>query len=289
MQISDQRQGEIFIILNVLLWGVFPIFIQLSYSNVSPFISLSVSSFFAAIFFAIILTIRQKWHELFNKKALLYTLYSTFFIEIIFYLLYFFSLKYSSAGNISILAMSEAFFSFLLFHVWHKEYIPKEHIYGAILVLLGAVIILIPSATIFHIGDLFIIIGTAIVPFGNFFVQKARKLVCTESIMFLRVIIGSFVIFMLSIPFNATSPLPQIISSLPFLIINGVLTLGLSTIMWIEGIHRIPVTKANGIGALGPLITLLVAWAVFKTSPTPWQLVSILPMFLGIILIGKKI
>lgn len=166
MKLSSQRQGELYLIAGILLWSVFPIFAQLSYSAVSPFTSLAVSSLFSALFFGVALTIRRRWVELFNTQALIYSLYSTFIVGILYYLLYFLSLKYSSAGNVSILALSEVFFSFLLFHVWHKEFIPKDHIYGAFLILLGAVIVLIPSMTVFHIGDILILTGAAIVPFG---------------------------------------------------------------------------------------------------------------------------
>ncbi len=289
MKLSSQRQGELYLIAGILLWSVFPIFAQLSYSAVSPFTSLAVSSLFSALFFGVVLTIRHRWKELFNARAFLYALYSTFFVGILYYLLYFLSLRYSSAGNVSILALSEVFFSFLLFHVWHKEFIPKLHIYGAFLILLGAAIILIPSMTVFHIGDVLILIGAAIAPFGNFYVQKARRMVHTETIMFVRGIVGSCVIFFFSFLFHAASPLPQIIHSLPFLMTNGVFILGLSTMLWVEGIHRIPVTKANALSSLGPLITLLFAWIIFKTSPTSWQLLSFIPMFMGVILISKKI
>ena len=287
MKLSSQRQGELYLIAGIFLWSIFPIFVQLSYSAVSPFTSLAVSSLFSALFFGIILTIRRRWTELFNIQALIYSLYSTFIVGILYYLLYFLSLRYSSAGNVSILALSEVFFSFLLFHVWQKELIPKLHIYGAFLILLGAVIVLIPSMTMFNIGDVLILIGAAIVPFGNFFVQKARRVVHTETIMFIRGIVGSCVIFLFSFFLHAASPLPQIIHSLPFLIANGVFILGLSTMLWVEGIHRIPVTKANALSSLGPLITLLFVWIIFGTSPTSWQLLSFIPMFIGVILISS--
>lgn len=289
MQLSTQRTGELYIIGGVLLWGLFPIFAQISYANVSPFTSLAVSSMFSASFFAVILTVRHRWYELFHKQALLYALYSTLIVGVIYYLLYFMSLHYSSAGNISILALSEAFFSFLLFHVWHKKYIPKVHIVGAVLILLGAVIVLARSFTVLHIGDLLILLASAIVPFGNFFVQKARRLVQTETLMFVRGIVGSFIIFLLSFPLHATSTLPNVIHSLPFLMANGIFILGLSTLLWVEGIHRIPVAKGNALSALGPLVTLFFVWIVFKTSPTLLQLVSFIPMFAGVQLNSKKV
>ncbi len=288
MKLSVQRQGELFITGGTLLWGLLPIFAMISYSKVSPFTSLSVSCLFSALFFAFVITVRHRWHELLNKKAVVYALYATFFIGILYYLLYFLSIKFSSPGNISILALTEAFFSFLLFHVWRRDYIPRAHIYGALLILLGAVIVLIPSISSFRSGDIFILIGSAIAPLGNYFVQKARKLVNTETIMFVRGTVASLVIFLLSHLFHAASSLADVRQSILFLIANGLLMLGLSTMLWIEGIHRIPVTKANAMSSLGPLVTLLAAWTIFKTPPTYFQLLAFIPLFFGIILISKK-
>jgi len=282
-----ERAGELYIIGGTLLWGLFPVLATISYTNVSPFISLSVSSLFSALFFAAVLTIRHRWSELTNIKALKYSLYATFFIGVLYYLLYFLGIRYTSPGNVSILALTEVFFSYLLFHVWHKDYIPKEHIAGALLMLIGACIVLAPSVGAFRPANLFILAGAAIVPFGNFFVQKARKLVSTETIMFTRGIIGSLVIWLLSVPFHATNSVAEVKQSLIFLIINGVLLLGVSTFLWIEGIHRITVTKANALNSLSPLVTLLFAWIFLKTAPTPWQLLSFVPLFFGVILIGK--
>jgi drug/metabolite transporter (DMT)-like permease len=222
-----------------------------------------------------------------NVQGLKYSLYATCITSVLYNLLYFFGIRYTSPGNVSILALTEVFFSYLLFHVWRKDYIPKEHVIGAIFVFFGACIVLAPSVKIFRPTDLLIVIGAAIVPFGNFFAQKARKLVHTETIMFTRGFIGSIIIFILSFPFHATNPITDVTKSLLFLIINGLLLLGLSTFLWIEGIHRITVTKANALQSLSPLVTLLFAWILLKTSPSAWQLLSFIPMFFGILLLGK--
>lgn len=287
MKLNNERKGELYIIGGTLLWGLFPVLAYISYTNVSPFISLSVSSLFAALFFAAILTIRHRWSELTNIRALTYSLYATFFIGVIYYLFYFLGIRYTNPGNVSILALTEVFFSYILFHVWKKDYIPKEHIMGAILMILGALIVLAPSVGTFRPANLYILAGAAIAPLGNFFVQKARKLVSTETIMFTRGLVGSIVIFLLSFPFGATNSASDIKQSLFFLIINGLLLLGVSTFFWIEGIHRITVTKANALSSLSPLVTLLFAWMFLKTAPTSWQLISFVPLFFGVLLLGK--
>ncbi len=289
MKLSVERQGELYISGGVLLWGFFPIIAFLSFHTLSPFISLAVSSLFSALFFAIILTVRRRWREVFNRQALPSVLWATGINGVLYFLLYYMGVRYTSPGNVSLLALTEIFFSFLLFHVWHKEYIPKEHIFGSLLILAGALIVLAPTIRAFHPGNLFILLGAAIVPYGNLHARKARKIVSTESLMFTRGLVSAVVIYMLAIVFQATNPLADIVSSLPYLVANGVLLLGLSTMFWIEGIHRITVTKANAMNSVGPLLTLFLAWGLLKTAPSMWQLFSFIPMFAGVLLLGKNL
>lgn len=288
MKLSRERQGELAILSGTLLWGFFPVIAFLSYGNLTPFMSLSVSSLFAALFFAIILTIRGKWHEVINVEALKHTLGATFIVGVLYYLLYYLGVRYSSPGNVGILGLTEVFFSFLLFHVWKKDYIPKEHILGALLVLVGAFIILMPNLGAVRPGDFLIVLGAAIVPFGNFFARRARELVATETIMFVRCMVSAIVISLVALLLHATSPFSQILLTLPFLVVNGVIMLGVTTFLWIEGIHRITVTKANALNSVSPLLTLLFAWIFLKTAPSAWQLVSFIPMFAGVLLLGKQ-
>lgn len=288
-KLSAERQGELFIFGEAALWSLFPIITILSYNKVSPLMSLSVSSLFAALFFGAVITLKKSWQELLNKSALKNILLATFFIGILYYVFYFFGLRYTSAGNASIISLSEVFFSYIFFHVLKKDYIPLEHLIGSALMIAGALVVLYPNMHKFQPGDILILIAAFIAPFGNYYVRKARKVVSTESIMFVRSVISGIVIFIFALVIKGASSYLDVKSSLLFLIINGVFLLGLSKIMWIEGIHRISVTKANALGSLSPLLTLFFVWIFFKTSPTVWQSFSFVPMFFGVVLLGKDL
>src|SRR6185369_5610380 len=100
--------------------------------------------------------------------------------------------------------------------------------------------------------------------------------------------ISSVVIFLLAVSFHTSFSLPAIQSSLVFLLINGVLLLGLSKIFWIEGIHRISVTKALGLDSVEPLLTLFFAWVLLQQIPTFYQIFAIIPIIPGVILLSKN-
>lgn len=288
MNLSQERKGEVSIFLHAILWGLFPIITILSFSKLPPLVSLGASTLLAALFFAVILSIKGKWHEIRNKEALKNIFWTAFFIGILFYVLSYFGLRYTSAGNASIIALTETFFSYLLFHVWRKNYIPVQHIIGSVLMVIGAFIVLYPNASHFQLGDILILGAAFIAPFGNFFQQKARKIVSSESIMFVRSSISAIVIFLLAYISKASFSSFDFKNSFIFILINGVFMFGFSKILWIEGIHRISVTKSNALSGLSPLITLLFAWIFLRNLPTVWQLFSFIPMFLGLMLLSIR-
>lgn len=288
MKLNKEREGELFIFGEAALWALFPVLTILSYGKVSPLVSLGISSLFASIFFAVILSFKKKWHEIKNASAFKDILWATFFIGILYYLFYYFGLRYTSAGNASIIVLTEIFFSYLFFNIWKKDTLPLLHLAGAILMLMGAAIVLYPNLHNFQLGDILVLIAASFPAFGNFFARRARSKVSSETIMFVRSIISGIVIILIAFIFGNTFSYSDFKASFLLLSINGVFLLGLSKVMWIEGIIRISVVKANALGSISPLLTLLFAWIFLRNIPTLWQLLSFIPMFLGVILLGMN-
>ena len=285
---KHERVGELFISAGAALWGLFPILTILSLSALPAMASLAWTLAFAVLFFAFVITARGKWREVANTRALPDIFLTALFVGIIYYILQFTGLQFTSAGNASMLALTETFFSYLLFNVWYKERFPAVHIAGAALMILGAGIVLYPNTTVFNTGDFLIVAAAAIAPFGNFFQRRARTKVSSETVMFVRSIISATFVFSLA---TLTGAHPFIVPSartLMFLGINGIFMLGLSKIFWIEGIHRISVTKANALSSLSPLVTLLCASFILHTPPTLFQLTAFIPMFFGVVLLSRK-
>jgi len=290
MRLNQQRQGELFIVSESILWALFPIVTIFSYNSLSPLFSLAGSTTFSIFLFALVVGFKKKWAELKNWNAFKDVLWATLIIGVGYYVLFFFSLKYTSAGNASIISLTaEIFFSFIFFHLWHKDYIPKSHIIGTILMATAAIIVLFPNTTALNKGDLLVLLAAFIAPFGNFFQQRARKKISSETIMFSRSIISAIIILGLAMTIDNPIKLIGIKTSFLFLVINGFLLLGLSKILWIEGIHRISVTKSTALNAIAPILTIIFAWLLLAQLPTGWQLLSIIPMFGGIILLGLPI
>ena len=61
--------------------------------------------------------------------------------------------------------------------------------------------------------------------------------------------------------------------------------MGFSKILWIEGIHRIPVGKAVSLEAINPAFTLILAYFILHEIPTKWQIFGFLPIFIGVLFV----
>ncbi len=261
----------------------------LTYSSLTPLFSAALGTLLAAAFFAIVLTLRKRWNHLLRRTAWKDMVLTSFFIGVLFYGFMFTGLRYTTAGNGAILSLMEVFFSFLILGLFLKhEQLSPRHVLGGTLMVLGALCVLLPNASVFQRGDLFIIAATACAPLGNKYAQLARKRVSSETIMFFRsVLSGLFLLFLATF----LEPIPSsttIVSSFGFLFVNGVILLGLSKILWIEGIHRIPITKAISLESVMPFMTLIVAYVVLHEPVTPFQILGLLPIIAGISLLTKN-
>ncbi len=287
--ITEQRKGETLILSQAFIWGLFPIITILTYAKLPGLVSLGWSTAIDAVFFAIVLTYRKNWHELKNPQLWKYALIIAFFLGFIFYGLFYSGLTKTTAGNGGIIVLFEIFTSFLFFHVLRKDHISFEHIIGAVCMVAGAVIILAPNFTHFNIGDILIFVATFSTPIGNWTQQRARRIASPESILFLRGLLATPLIFILAAFLGQYAPLADVRASLLFLIINGVVLFGVTKIMWLEAIHRISVTKAMSLGSISALFTLIFGWLFLHQNPTIWQFLSLAPMLLGIFLLTDQL
>ncbi|MDP3965774.1 MAG: EamA family transporter, partial [bacterium] len=53
----------------------------------------------------------------------------------------------------------------------------------------------------------------------------------------------------------------------------------------IEAIHRISVTKSVALSSITPFLTLVIAWVVLGLTPNLWQVISLVPLTIGVLLL----
>lgn len=277
------RKGELLILLSALLWSFFPVITILTFTGVTPLFSAAFSPLLAAVFFAFRLTWKREWSCLGQREAWKDILLTSLFIGVILHGLFFIALRMTSAGNVAIMGLMEIFFSFfILGFLLRHEPMHWSHVIGGVCMLAGAVIILIPGVSRWQLGDALVIVATLFAPFGNKFAQQARILVSADCIMFCRSLLSGIFLLLLVMVLEPLPSRAAFVSSLGFLTINGVLLFGLSKILWLEGIHRIPITKAISLGSIAPALTLVIAYIVLHEPVSSAQLIGLIPMIAGV-------
>lgn len=284
---KEERSGELFMLAFTFSEGWFPIFTIITLQYITPLFIYSFTLVFAAMSFMAIVVLRKKTRELMLYKAYKDLLLTSLFISIMFACIYI-GLSYTTAGNMAVLIFLQVFFSFLYFNLFGREKFSGIHLLGAILMAIGAVIILFPDKFIFNVGDLLILIAAAIAPVANLYQKRARKQVSSETILAFRSIIALPVLFLLAILIEPFPKWREIISALPYIAVSGLLLMGFSKIFWVESIHRISITKASAMAALIPVFTLLFAYLTLNEVPGNSQITGVFPVLLGGFLITRN-
>ena len=120
MNFSEERKGELLVTADTLMWGLFPIITILSYTTLNPLASLGASTLVAAILFSVIVSVKRNWLALRNRSALFDMLMVGLLMGVTVYTLYYIGLQKTTAGNASLIGLTEIFFSYLLFNIWKK-------------------------------------------------------------------------------------------------------------------------------------------------------------------------
>lgn len=282
---KEERKGELYILAEAVLWSLFPVVTVLSFSGFAPVVSLLWTTGLAALFFVIVMLYRGTWKELGSVELWKHAAMITLFIGVGFYGLYFWGLQYTSAGNAAIIALFEVLTAYVFFNIIRREPFPLEHRLGALFMLLGGVIVLGRGFSGVAFGDLILLAAMFLGPVGNFFQQKAREIASSETIMFLRSALSLPAFFVFAIFTGADLSVGNAFDIWPVLLVNGILIFGLSKLFWIEGIHRMTVTKAILLQSVTPFLTLLFAWWLLSEPPTLWQVLSLAPFMIGIVLL----
>jgi len=286
---QKERQGELFLLSSTFLWGIFPVITILSFSTLTPLISAGISTLVAALVFAAMLTARGRWSQFLIREAYKDILLATLLIGVMLYGLVFLGASKTSANNMAIILLLEIFFNQIVLGLWGKESMTRGQRVGSLLMVMGALIILFPGELKLNVGDLILVLACCVPPFGNYFMQQARRRVNSETIMFARSVIGGLILLSMGLMIEPTPKIEALSNSLWFLLINGILLLGVSKILWIEAIHRISISKASALTAVNPLVTMVFAYLLLSEIPTISQLLGFMPIALGIFLLTKRI
>ncbi|MEA3418699.1 MAG: DMT family transporter [Campylobacterota bacterium] len=283
---QKEREGEILMVMLSVLESLFPIFSLYSIALIGAIYSYAFVVVIALVVLTAILTVKKQWWTLFVPKAQKDLLWTSFYITLLFLLL-FTGLRYTTAGNVAVLVFLQLFFAYLYFNILGSERMTPLHTIGAFVMGAGAVIMLFPEDLQFNIGDGLALAAAAIAPVANLYQKRARKHVGTITILTYRNLVALPFLLLIAFFFEPLPIKEHLISAIPYLLANGILIYVIAKIFWIEALHRISITKMSAMVALIPLFTLLFAYLFLGEIPTFRQIFGILPILAGGYLITR--
>ena len=287
-QFHAQRLGELHALGSVFLWSLFPFMVHRDLNPLPPLYTAALSTFFAVPAALAIMVRNRSAAELRIKAAWRPMLAATLLVGVLFYGLLFYGTRRTSPVNMSLLSLMEVVFSFMLLSRYRTERVTKPQALGSILMVCGAIVLLAPSELQLNAGDVIIIIACAVPPFGNYFAKQARLVVQSEIILLVRSVISGVVLLFAAILIERPPSAQALRAGLPFVVLNGILVMGLSKILWTEALHRLPIPKAVSTAALVPALTMILSFAILHQLPTLPQLAALLPICAGMILLTQS-
>jgi len=275
IKMTKEREGELFAFLLSILESWFPILTIWAIAYVGAIHTYAYSVAVAILFFLVLSWRHGTLGKLLDREARRDLLLTSFFITLLFLCIYI-GLRYTTAGNMSLIIFLQLFFAYLYFNVLGGEKMDALHTLGAFSMGIGAMIILFPEEFGgLNLGDALILLAAAIAPIANYYQQRARRHVPSETVLLFRYLFALPLLLFFAHLFEPDPDLGKILSALPWIFASGLLVMSLAKILWVEALHRISITKLSAMTALIPLFTLLFAYLFLHEVPTLRQLAGV--------------
>ncbi len=285
---TKEREGEILMIGLTVLESWFPILSIVAISHIGALHTYALSLLISLFFFIVIIYKRDLFGEFKNKNAYKDLLLTSFWITTLF-IFVFLGMRYTTAGNMSVIIFLQLLFAYLYFNVFGSDKMNRVHSLGALIMGVGAIIILFPKELSLNKGDLLILIGAMIAPVANFYSKRARELCSSETVLGFRTIVALPVVFFMAYIFEPSVEFEDIKKAFVYILLIGFFILGLSKILWMEALHRVTITKISAMMALVPVMTLFFAYIYLGEVPSGRQLLGVLPVLIGGYLLTKPV
>jgi len=285
---TREREGELLMLGLSILESWFPILSIISLSYIGALHTYAFSLLISLVFFLTLMIKKRVFVELKNRDAYRDLLLTSFWITTLFVLV-FLGMQYTTAGNMSVIIFLQLLFSYLYFNILGKDKMDFIHSFGALVMGIGAIIVLFPKNLVFNIGDWIILLAAAIAPIANLYSKRARKFCSSETVLGFRTLVALPIISLLAYLVEPQTSLQNIQKALPYIVLIGLFIFGLSKILWMEALHRISITKISALIALVPPMTLLFAYLYLDEIPQAHQIIGIIPILIGGYFLTKPI
>jgi len=285
-QLTTSQKGEIYALTLTVIEAWFPIFAFFTATALGGLHAYFYSLALSVVFLAVWWWIRKKQYEI--KITAAYKDLTSFFITVLF-VLTFIGLQYTSVNNVAILLFLQILFSYLFLSYKPEERLTIKQTFGALLMTIGALLILFPEEFKLQLGDALVLMAAMIAPIANLYQKRARARVSSETILLVRSAIALPFLYILAITFEPSVSWSQLQSQWLWLLLTAFLAFFIGKILWVEAIHLLPITKVNALFAFAPLMTMILSYLFLNEVPTAEQVFGIVPILVGSYLITRNL
>jgi drug/metabolite transporter (DMT)-like permease len=282
------RTGYALVLASALMYGAFPVITKLSYTELRPLTSAGWSMLFACLLLGPLVGVRKRWKEVIDRRALPSLIGMTLIIVVGVYGVIFLSLQLTSASNVAILSTTEMLTTILFLTILTRhERFSASRAWGSIAMFLGVILILFGGATTPNWGDALILIAPLLAPWGNVLQKRARTMVSGEAMYFFRSLVGGSILLFFALVFEPLPSAAAFGANLPLLLLNGIVIFGISKLLWVEGLHRMPITTAIPLVNSSAVFTMVFAFLILHEPIRIHQVLALIPVFFGIWLLTR--
>ena len=208
-----------------------------------------------------------------------------------YHFFFFYSLRYTAIANSAIINAFNPVVTGFLAAVLLKERLALRNYLGGAIAILGVLILLTDGnlASLlrlqFNVGDVLMLCAVVCWAFYSVLLRHLGKRYSGLAMSYYGALFGVLQLLLLIIPEIIQVGLPTLsLSSILGVIYMGIGASGVGYLLFTLSTQRIGPTKSTSIVYSGvPVWVALLAWLFFKESVTPWMIVS-----MGLILLGLK-
>lgn len=284
MRNKEEKIGEIFLGIEVLLFSLFPVLVHEGVKTIPPFHYLAYVTLMTVPLFIGTTLWRHEWKQLLNRKVWPYILGVVLCVATLPNMIIFWATQHTSGINTTLLMQSEVVFAALV-GLSIGENLSRGRWLGIGFIMLGSVAILYNGTLSVNKSDLLIFLGTAFFPIGNLLAKKVLETISWSSLLLARAGVGGIILLVIAtLTEKNTHPSAQEWGLIVFV---GLGIFGISKILWYIGLQRLDISKATAIGMSYPAFSLLFAFFLFNEIPNAYQWVGILMTSAGLISIVR--
>lgn len=287
MKVTDEHKGYLFVLLDMITFGLLPVFAHYFVATIDPLLFGGLATFMGSLPLILLLKFQHKEKDVFSsefRQPLMIIASLTTIASILFFL----GTKMTTGINTSLLMQLEPFYGTVLAAIFLGEVISRLQVLATTTMVTGAVIVVWQGMAGLNLGDLFISIMPLFFQISHLTAKKIIDKVSDANVIpCARLLYSGIFLSVIAILLNPRT-LTQllILNNLLAIVFFGLIFRSLDFILWYQGIKRVPLSKASSLLPLSVAISFFGSVLILGETATTNQFLGLALIFTGLVLLS---